>query len=106
MMFVLHFKERSDMILPLQQDQTNPNQPKKAKFSSSQPKPAELRTDSEGSMSSGVSLFEMLRRSSVISDKQEYSGQESCTTITESQAVHQFSAFKLSRRFSWVGARN
>jgi hypothetical protein len=106
-MFVLHFKERSYMLLPLLQDQTNSNQPKKAKFSSSQPKPTESRTNSKGSMSSGVSLFEILRRSSsVTSDKQEYSRHESCTTITESQAVHQFSAFRLSRRFSRSGARN
>ncbi|XP_062214236.1 uncharacterized protein LOC133915185 [Phragmites australis] len=87
----------------------NSSQPKnkKAKFSSSQPKSVGLRTNSEGDASSGVSLFEILRRSSsVTSDKQEYSRQESCATITESQAVHQFSAFKLSRRFSRVGARN
>uniref|UniRef100_A0A0A9AFF6 Uncharacterized protein n=1 Tax=Arundo donax TaxID=35708 RepID=A0A0A9AFF6_ARUDO len=88
-------------------DQTNSSQPKKAKFSSSQPKPVGSRSNSEGHTSSGVSLFEILRRSSSVTfDKQEYSRQESCATITESQAVHQFSAFKLSRRFSRVGARN
>ncbi|KAL6636713.1 hypothetical protein ACP70R_024285 [Stipagrostis hirtigluma subsp. patula] len=86
-------------------DQINSNQPKKAKFTSSQSKPVGTRTDSEGGTSSGVSLFQVLRRS-VTSDKQEYSRQESCATITESQAVHQFSAFKLSRRFSRVGSRN
>ncbi|TVU44465.1 hypothetical protein EJB05_03908 [Eragrostis curvula] len=85
-------------------DQTNPNQPKKAKFSSSQPKATGSKTNSEGGTSSGLSLFEILRRSS--SGKHEYSSQESCSTITESQAVHPFSAFKLSRRFSKVGARN
>ncbi|KAK3148985.1 hypothetical protein QOZ80_3AG0211350 [Eleusine coracana subsp. coracana] len=85
-------------------DHTNSNQPKKAKFSSSQPKPTGSRTNAEGGMGSSVSLFEILRRSSsVSSDKQEYSRQESCATITESQAVHQFSAFKLSRKFSRVG---
>ncbi|XP_062212786.1 uncharacterized protein LOC133913610 [Phragmites australis] len=88
-------------------DQTNSSQPKKAKFSSSQPKPMGSRTNSESDTSSGVSLFEILRRSSsVTSDKQGNSRQESCATITESQAVHQFSAFKLPRRFSRVGARN
>ncbi|CAN6280864.1 unnamed protein product [Urochloa humidicola] len=84
-------------------DQSNSSQPKKAKFSSSQSKPVGPR---KSDTSSGVSLFEILRRtSSVTSDRQELSSQESCT-ITESQAVHQFSAFKLSRRFSRVGARN
>ncbi|KAL6893848.1 hypothetical protein ACP4OV_007946 [Aristida adscensionis] len=87
-------------------DQINSSQPKKAKFSSSQPKPMGTRTNSGGDTSSGVSLFEILRRSSVTSDKQEDSRHSSCATITESQAVHQFSAFKLSRRFSKVGARN
>ncbi|CAL4936638.1 unnamed protein product [Urochloa decumbens] len=87
-------------------DQTNSSQPKKAKFSSSQPKPVVPRANSKSDTNSGVSLFEILRRtSSVTSDRQELSSQESCT-ITESQAVHQFSAFKLSRRFSRVGARN
>lgn len=63
--------------------------------------------NSKSDMNSGVSLFEILRRtSSVTSDRQELSSQESCSMITESQAVHQFSAFKLSRRFSRVGARN
>ncbi|KAF8748284.1 hypothetical protein HU200_013032 [Digitaria exilis] len=88
-------------------DQTNSSQPKKAKFSSSQSKPARPLTNSKSGTNSGVSLFEILRRtSSVTSDRQEFSSQESCSTITESQAVHQFSAFKLSRRFSRVGAKN
>ncbi|RCV40315.1 hypothetical protein SETIT_9G042800v2 [Setaria italica] len=88
-------------------DQTNSSQPKKAKFSSSQQKPVGPRANSKSDTNSGVSLFEILRRtSSVTSDRQELSSQESCSTITESQAVHQFSAFKLSRRFSRVGARN
>ncbi|CAN6322209.1 unnamed protein product [Urochloa humidicola] len=88
-------------------DHTNSSQPKKAKFSSSQPKPVGPQANSKSDMKSGVSLFEILRRSSSVSfDRQELSSQESCSTITESQAVHQFSAFKLSRRFSRVGARN
>lgn len=87
-------------------DQTNSSQPKKAKFSSSQSKQAATKTNSKGDNSSGVSLIEVLRRSSSTSDKQEYTRQESCAVITESQAAHQFSAFKLSRRFSRVGARN
>lgn len=87
-------------------DQTNSSQSKKAKFSNSQSKPVAARTSSEGDANSGVSLLEILRRSSVTSEKQEYSRQESCDIITESQAAHQFSAFKLSRRFSRVGARN
>nr|AAT77922.1 expressed protein [Oryza sativa Japonica Group] len=86
--------------------QTNSSQPKKAKFSSSQSKQAATKTNSKGDNSSGVSLIEVLRRSSSTSDKQEYTRQESCAVITESQAAHQFSAFKLSRRFSRVGARN
>ncbi|KAF0910947.1 hypothetical protein E2562_005340 [Oryza meyeriana var. granulata] len=86
-------------------DQVNSSQPKKAKFSSSQPKQAATKTNPERDTSSGVSLIEVLRRSSATSDKQEYTRQESCV-ITESQAAHQFSAFKLSRRFSRVGARN
>jgi hypothetical protein len=82
------------------QDQTNSSQPKKAKFSS-QPKPEGTRATPEcNTTSSGVSLFDVLRRTS------EQSSQESCSTITESQAVHQFSAFKLSRRFSKVGSKN
>uniref|UniRef100_A0ACD6AAP4 Uncharacterized protein n=1 Tax=Avena sativa TaxID=4498 RepID=A0ACD6AAP4_AVESA len=88
-------------------DQTNPSQPKKAKFSSSQPKPASTGTTSGGdSSSSGASLFELLRRSSVATNKQEPSRPEGFGIITESQAVHQFSAFKLSRKFSKIGARN
>ncbi|KAG2545034.1 hypothetical protein PVAP13_9KG401365 [Panicum virgatum] len=88
-------------------DQTNSSQPKKAKFSSSQPKPVGPPANSKSDMNSGVSLFEILRRtSSVTSDRLELSSRESCSTITESQAVHQFSAFKLSRRFPRVGARN
>ncbi|KAL5217453.1 hypothetical protein ABZP36_018137 [Zizania latifolia] len=86
-------------------DQTNSNQPKKAKFSSSQPKQAATK-NAEGDASSGVSLIEILRRSSATSDKHEFARQESCGIITESQAAHQFAAFKLSRRFSRVGARN
>ncbi|CAD6215116.1 unnamed protein product [Miscanthus lutarioriparius] len=80
-------------------DQTNSSQPKKAKFSS-QPKPVGTRANTECNTNSGVSLFDILRRTS------EQSSQESCNTITESQAVHQFSAFKLSRRFSRVGVKN
>uniref|UniRef100_A0A0D9W0H7 DNA replication checkpoint mediator MRC1 domain-containing protein n=1 Tax=Leersia perrieri TaxID=77586 RepID=A0A0D9W0H7_9ORYZ len=87
-------------------DQTNSSQPKKAKFSSSQQKQTATKTISGGDSSSSVSLIEVLRRSSSTSDKQEYTRQESCGIITESQAAHQFSAFKLSRRFSRVGARN
>lgn len=87
-------------------DQTNPSQPKKAKFSSSQPKPASTSTASESGSSSGASLFELLRRSSIDTNKQEPSRPESFGIITESQAVHQFSAFKLSRKFSKIGARN
>ncbi|PAN44402.1 hypothetical protein PAHAL_9G040100 [Panicum hallii] len=88
-------------------DQTNSSQPKKAKFSGSQPKPVGPQANLKSDTNSGVSLFEILRRtSSVTSDRQELSSQESCSTITESQAGHQFSAFKLSRRFSRVEARN
>ncbi|CAM0877128.1 unnamed protein product [Alopecurus aequalis] len=88
-------------------EKTNPSQPKKAKFSSSQQsKPAATGTTSEGGTSSGASLFELLRRSSEATNKQEPSHPESFGVITESQAVHQFSAFKLSRKFSKIGARN
>uniref|UniRef100_J3LU03 DNA replication checkpoint mediator MRC1 domain-containing protein n=1 Tax=Oryza brachyantha TaxID=4533 RepID=J3LU03_ORYBR len=87
-------------------DQTNSSQPKKAKFSSSQPKQASTKPNPEGDTSSGVSLIDVLRRSSATSDKQEYNTRQESCVITESQAAHQFSAFKLSRRFSRVGARN
>ncbi|EER90673.1 PH domain-containing protein DDB_G0287875 [Sorghum bicolor] len=80
-------------------DQANSSQPKKAKFSS-QPKPVGARANPECKTNSGVTLFDILHRTS------EQSSQESCSTITESQAVHQFSAFKLSRRFSRVGNKN
>lgn len=88
------------------QDQANPSQAKKAKFSSSQTKPAASGTSSEGGSSSGASLFELLRRSTSGAEKQEHKRPESFGIITESQAVHQFSAFKLSRKFSKIGARN
>jgi hypothetical protein len=87
------------IFLCILQDQTNSSQPKKAKFSS-QPKPVGTRANTECNKNSGVSLFDILRKTS------EQSSQESCNTITESQAVHQFSAFKLSRRFSRVGTKN
>lgn len=86
-------------------DQTNPSQPKKAKFST-QAKAAATSTNSKGDANSGASLFEILRRSAGTSNKQEPSRQESFGIITESQAVHQFSAFKLSRKFSKIGAIN
>uniref|UniRef100_A0A453M6L4 DNA replication checkpoint mediator MRC1 domain-containing protein n=1 Tax=Aegilops tauschii subsp. strangulata TaxID=200361 RepID=A0A453M6L4_AEGTS len=88
------------------QDQANPSQPKKAKFSSSQTKPAAPGASSEGGSTSGASLFELLRRSTSAAEKQEHKRPESFGIITESQAVHQFSAFKLSRKFSKIGARN
>ncbi|VAI38681.1 unnamed protein product [Triticum turgidum subsp. durum] len=88
------------------QDQANPSQPKKAKFSSSQTKPAASGASSEGGSTSGASLFELLRRSTSGAEKQEHKRPESFGIITESQAVHQFSAFKLSRKFSKIGARN
>ncbi|VAI23819.1 unnamed protein product [Triticum turgidum subsp. durum] len=87
-------------------DQVNPSQAKKAKFSSSQTKPAASGTSSEGGSTSGASLFELLRRSTSAAEKQEHKRPESFGIITESQAVHQFSAFKLSRKFSKIRARN
>lgn len=97
--FISYFPVCLAIFLSVLQDQANSSQPKKAKFSS-QPKLAGTRANTECNMNSGVSLFDILRRTS------EQSSQESCSTITESQAVHQFSAFKLSRRFSRVGAKN
>jgi hypothetical protein len=100
MAFISYFSRTCLAIfLSILQDQANSSQPKKAKFSS-QPKPVGARANPECKTNSGVSLFDILRRTS------EQSSQESCSTITESQAVHQFSAFKLSRRFSRVGNKN
>ncbi|KAG1368737.1 hypothetical protein COCNU_14G012050 [Cocos nucifera] len=86
------------------------NQPKhtsSSKFRGSQLKPAASRTKVQGNGSSGSSLFEKLRQSSMIFDKQmENKSGSGSHVITQTQAAYQFSAFKLGKRFPKVEARN
>nr|CAD1819086.1 unnamed protein product [Ananas comosus var. bracteatus] len=67
--------------------------PSSTKFSNSQSKSASFRAKSEANATVTSSLYEILRRSSVNFDKEGH-------VITETQANHQFSAFRSIRRIS------
>ncbi|XP_038971736.1 midasin isoform X2 [Phoenix dactylifera] len=97
----------TDNLSDMDQAENEPKHTSSSKFRGSQLKPASSRTKVEGNGSSGSSLFEILRQSSTIFDKQlENKRGSSSHVITETQAAYQFSAFKLGKRFPKVEARN
>lgn len=93
----------SENSLYFLQDPKEKNQmrkPMSSNLSSSQLKSA-TAANSGASSSSGSSLFEILRRSSINSDEQT----EDETQLTETQVTHIYSAFKVGRGFSRVDTR-
>nr|XP_010923451.1 uncharacterized protein LOC105046538 [Elaeis guineensis] len=97
----------TDNLSDMDQAENQPRHTSSSKFRASQLKPAASRTKVEGNGSSGSSLFEILRQSSMIFDKQmENKSGSSSHVITETQAANQFSAFKLGKRFPKLEARN
>ncbi|KAJ1701068.1 hypothetical protein LUZ63_000847 [Rhynchospora breviuscula] len=83
---------------PKEKDQMR--KPTSANLRSSQLKSAKV-ANSGVSSSSGSSLFEILRRSSISSDEQT----EDKNQLTESQATYIYSAFKVGRGFSRVDSK-
>ena len=68
-----------------------------ARYSSTQSKAISLRAKAEVKINSSNSLLEILKSSSISADKKTSEDQ---SLTTESQASHQFSAFKLVRKSS------
>ncbi|WOL18121.1 exocyst complex component EXO84C isoform X1 [Canna indica] len=67
-----------------------------AKYSGSQMK-SSATTKTDAQANSGSSLFQILRQSSACFDKQMDTRMKSSENTTETEAAHQFSAFKLGR---------
>ncbi|XP_058069073.1 uncharacterized protein LOC131218519 isoform X2 [Magnolia sinica] len=95
--------ERSDM----DQKENRPMRNASAKFSSSQSKSTGHSATIKTNASSGTSLFEILRQSSMHSDHCIQSGKQSGSLeIRQSQALYQFTAFKSSKKAIKVESKN